>query len=178
MSKPIKVDRLCAMGAQVRVQESCVTQFIIVIVGNILGHIAIEILERKFVRRISHVGWAVVGLGGAPKLIVLRPQIALYNLDPCCEPEKVRITFGKASTALRPRFAWVINNALAGSNVAPTMPRPLIKERRPTVTRLPGSIPCDSWEEACVSAETRKERCSSLFIFLDYGFNSVMEALC
>jgi hypothetical protein len=56
-----------------------VTQFIIVIVVNILGHIPIEILERKFVRRISHVGWSVVGLGSAPKLIVLRPQIALYD---------------------------------------------------------------------------------------------------
>jgi hypothetical protein len=81
------------MGTQVRVQESCVTQFIIIVVGNVLGHIAIEILERKFVRRISDVGWAVIGFGGSPQLIVLRPQIALYNLDPCSEPEKVRITF-------------------------------------------------------------------------------------
>jgi hypothetical protein len=154
------------MGAQVRVQESCVTQFIIVIVVNILGHIAIEILERKFVRRISHVGWSVVGLGSAPKLIVLRPQIALDKRDPCREPEKIRITFVRLP--LLSPLRWVINNALAGSNVAPTMPRPLIRERRPTVTRLPASIPCDSWEEACVSAETRKERCSSLSIFLDY----------
>jgi hypothetical protein len=106
MSEPIKVDRFCAMRAQVRVQESCVTQLIIVIVGNILGHVAIEILERKFVRRISDVGWAVVGFGGPSQLIVLRPQIALYDLGPCCEPEKIRITFGKASTALRPRFAF------------------------------------------------------------------------
>src|SRR5208282_3183994 len=68
MSEPIKVDRFGAMRAQVRVQESCVTQFIIVIVGNILGHVAIKILERKFVRRISDVGSAVVGFGGSPEL--------------------------------------------------------------------------------------------------------------
>jgi hypothetical protein len=94
------------MRAQVRVQESCVTQFIIVIVGNILGHVAIKILERKFVRRISDVGWAVVGFGGSSQLVVLRPQIALYNLGPCRKPEKIRITFGEAPTALRPRFAF------------------------------------------------------------------------
>ena len=29
MSEPIKVDRFCAMRAQVRVQESCVTQFMV-----------------------------------------------------------------------------------------------------------------------------------------------------
>jgi hypothetical protein len=100
MSEPIKVDRLCAMGAQVRVQESCVTQLIIVIIGNILGHIAIEILERKFVGRISDVGCTIVGFCGSAQLIVLRPQIALYDLDPCRKPEKVRIAFGKSSTTL------------------------------------------------------------------------------
>ena len=55
------------------------TQFIISIVGNILGHIAIEILERKFVRRISDIGRAIVGFCGSAQLIVLRPQIALYD---------------------------------------------------------------------------------------------------
>jgi hypothetical protein len=105
MSESIKVDRFCAMGAQVRVEESCVTQLIIVIVGNIVGHIAIEILDRKFVWRISDIGSTIVGLAGSPQLIVLRPQIALCYLGPCREPEKIRITFGKASTALRPRFA-------------------------------------------------------------------------
>src|SRR5271166_2007015 len=65
MSKPIKVDRFCAVGAQVGVKESCVTEFIIVIIGNILRHVAVEILECKFVGRISDVGCAIVGFGGS-----------------------------------------------------------------------------------------------------------------
>jgi hypothetical protein len=99
MSKPIKVDRLCTVGVQVGVKESCVTQFIVVIIGNILRHVAIEILEDKFVGRISNVEWAIVGFGGSAQLVVLSPQIALYDLSPCREPEKIRITFGKSAGA-------------------------------------------------------------------------------
>ena len=47
---------LCAVGRQVGVQKGCVTQFIIGIIANILGHVAIEILESRNVGRISSVG--------------------------------------------------------------------------------------------------------------------------
>ena len=80
------------------------TQFIIGIVANILGHIAIEILERQFVRRIPDIGSAIVGFCGTSQLIVLRPEIALYDFGPCCEPEKIRVVFGKCATALLLRF--------------------------------------------------------------------------
>jgi hypothetical protein len=105
MSKPIKVDRLCTVGVQVGVNENCVTQFIVVIIGNILRHVAIEILEGKFVGRISNVEWAIVGFGGSAQLVVLSPKIALYDLSPCREPEKIRITFGKSAESwLSPAF--------------------------------------------------------------------------
>src|SRR5260370_31415471 len=63
-----------------------------------LGHVAIEILERSYVGRISAVRSA--------QLIVLRPQVALYDFGPGREPKKIRITFGKATTALRICFAF------------------------------------------------------------------------
>ena len=75
------------------------TQFIIVIIGNILRHVAIEILERKFVGRISDVGGTIVGFGGSAQLIVLSPQIALYDLGPSRESKKIGITFGKSARA-------------------------------------------------------------------------------
>ena len=85
------------------------TQFIIGIVGNILGHVTIEILERKNVGRISDVRWAVVGLCGSTQLIVLGPQIALDDFRPCCEPEKIRIALAESAFAfvalVRLRFA-------------------------------------------------------------------------
>jgi hypothetical protein len=77
-----------------------VTQFIIGIIGNILGHVAIEILERKYIGRISDVSWAIVGLCGSTQLIVLGPQIALDDFRPCCEPEKIRIAFTESVFAL------------------------------------------------------------------------------
>ncbi len=80
------------------------TQFIIGIIANILGHVAIEILERKFIRRISDIGWAVVGFGGSAQLIVLGPQIALHDFGPGRESKKIRIALGKCSTALALRF--------------------------------------------------------------------------
>jgi hypothetical protein len=76
-----------------------VTQFIIGIVANILGHVGIKILERKFVSWISDVSWAVVGCCGSAQLIVLGPQIALHDFGPCREPEKIRIAFGKFACA-------------------------------------------------------------------------------
>ena len=66
-----------------------------------------------------------------PVHIFLQCQIALYDLTPCQEPEKIRIAFGKPFTALR----------LAS-------PRRLIKKRRSAWTQLLSSIPCNSREEA------------------------------
>jgi hypothetical protein len=106
MSKSIKANRFGAMGAQVGVQESSVTQLIIGIIANILGHVAIEILECKFVGGISDIGWAVVGFCRSSQLIVLDPQIAFYDFGPGRESEKVRIAFGKSSSTLFLRFSF------------------------------------------------------------------------
>ena len=46
---------------------------------------------------------------GSAQFIVLGPQIALDDFGPCCEPEKIRITFTESAFALvalvRLRFA-------------------------------------------------------------------------
>ena len=67
------------------------------------------------------------------ELPVLLPEIAFEDFGRGQEPENCRIAFGKASALVsRIRTALVINNALAGNNVAPAMPKPFKKERRPT----------------------------------------------
>jgi hypothetical protein len=81
-SKWIKVNRLCAMGPQIGIQERGVTQLIVRIVGDILRHVAIEISQRRYVRRISRVGSPVVRCGRPTEFIVLGPKIALHDFGP------------------------------------------------------------------------------------------------
>src|SRR5260370_33871624 len=81
-SKWIKVSRLCAMGPQIGIQESGVTQLIVRIVGDILRHVAIEILQRCYIRRISRVRSPVVGCSRSTEFIILEPKIALYDFGP------------------------------------------------------------------------------------------------
>ena len=66
-------------------------QFIVGIMGDVLGHISIKVAER------GDVGW-IASLDSS-QFVVLLPQISLYEFCGRREPQERSIAFGKLACA-------------------------------------------------------------------------------
>ena len=125
------------------------TELIVGIVLDILGHVAIKNREGIRVERVPTSGLGVAGcrlanakscLLGSSEFPVLFPEIAFENFGRGQETQDCSIASFKPAASLLlasaiAAWAFVVNSALAGSNVAPAMPKPFKKERRPTSRR-------------------------------------------
>ena len=68
-------------------------QFIISVIGDVLRHIAIKVAECGYVGRIASLN--------SSQLVVLLPQISLYDFRCRCEPQEGGIAFGQLACAPR-----------------------------------------------------------------------------
>src|SRR6202011_406132 len=68
-AKFVQVDRLGTLRHQVGVEEGGVAQLIVGVIGDVLGHVGVDVRERCDVGRISS--------GGSTQFLVLGPEIAL-----------------------------------------------------------------------------------------------------
>src|SRR5205807_784650 len=96
-------ERRFASGLQERLQKSCVAQLVVGVVSDVLRHIAIQIMKRQGVSRISsdepleflsRLGGPTARGPDSPEFRVLDPQI---TLDKFC-PEGELQNCGVAST--------------------------------------------------------------------------------
>jgi len=101
------------------------THLIIGIVGDILGHVAIKDLK------VSDVGLTYrTGRADSSQFVILLPQISLNCFGCSQKPKNGDVSFREFAFALASPL--VAKSALAGSNVAPAMPRRFRNERRLT----------------------------------------------
>lgn len=92
--------------------------FVIGVVGDILRHVAIEVLERGDVCGISWI-WLIVFIYRASELIVLLPEIGLYEFDRQRELQKVSIVFRQFLVVLREQLGrWQRRTGHAGRTEA------------------------------------------------------------
>jgi hypothetical protein len=96
--------------------------FVVGVVGDVLRHVGVEILECRDAGRVSGVRIIVV-IYGSPKLVVLLPQVSFYELGSRSKSQEGRIAFGQFLVA-------VANNLPACSAAAPATPTPCRNERR------------------------------------------------
>ena len=110
ISKWLKVDRYLTPGPQESMQEGCVAQLIIGIVGDVLRHVAIQILKRQGVGWISSdeslkffggLRGPATGRSDASEFRVLGPQITLNSFSPQRELQKCNIAFRKPARTPR-----------------------------------------------------------------------------
>ncbi len=87
----VEVDGAGATGAQVRIEKRRVTQLVVGVIADVLGHVAIEIRQRSHVRRVAAVG--------APELVVLLPQVDLDQLDRGQQAQDRDVAGGQRATA-------------------------------------------------------------------------------
>jgi hypothetical protein len=71
-----------------------VADLVVGVIGNILRHIAIEILQGGNIRWIPGIG-IVVMIYDASEFVILLPQIGLNELDRCGEPQERDIALAK-----------------------------------------------------------------------------------
>src|SRR5271167_2060134 len=104
---------------------------------------------------------------GGPSLGLVAPPSSLYCVHRSLSTSSTHAANLRRSASPLVRLPllwaralrWVINNALAGSNVAPTMPRPLIKERRPTTLGALESVGWVSGTEDRDREDSMRRKC-------------------
>ncbi len=74
--------------------------FVIGVVGDILRHVAIKVLKRSDVCWVSRI-WLIVLIYRASELVVLLPEIGLYEFDGQCKLQKLSIAFRQFVVVLR-----------------------------------------------------------------------------
>jgi hypothetical protein len=83
----VEVDRLGALPPQVGVEERRVTQLVVRVVGYVLRHVAVEVLQGGDVGCVAAVGSA--------QLVVLLPEVALDDLGRRQEAEDRDVAFAE-----------------------------------------------------------------------------------
>jgi hypothetical protein len=99
-SEGIQIDRFFSSRYQVGIQEGCVTQFVISIVGNVLGHVPIKVAQR------CDIGW-IPSLDAA-QLVVLLPQVCFYQFDGCGKSQERSVPFRKLPGAAARRLSTAL----------------------------------------------------------------------
>ena len=86
------------------------TQFIISIVGDVLRHVAVQVLKRQvvgwissyeFLELLARLCGSSTGRPDSAEFLVLGPQITLYNFGPRRELQECNIAFRKLARAGR-----------------------------------------------------------------------------
>src|SRR5690348_4938039 len=97
-TKLIQIDWICALRSQVGIEEVHVTELILGIVVDILGHVPIEYQKALDVGSTAASAWNFAILD-ASQFVVLLPQVTFDDFDRSQETENRHISHGETATA-------------------------------------------------------------------------------
>ena len=133
----VQVDRLCAVGLQVGVDEADVAHLVVGVVVDVLVHVPVQHLDRVRVVRIAASAghFAVLDAG---ELVVLLPEIGLDDLGRSEEPENRRVAVGQATACERfRRLEQQASRAEAGRSN-----RGALEQEGPSAGQVPRLFAC------------------------------------
>ncbi len=104
-AKLLKVDRRCPLRSEICVEKVLVSEFVVGIVVDILGHVRVQ--HRKSIGE----GWIAASTRlllvlNSRQFVVLHPEVRLQNLRGCGEPKQGGISSRKTLTFIVVRFIF------------------------------------------------------------------------